>query len=181
MIFVALFILMVVSSAFHYVYESIYAPLLKETLRLNLLILRNQLTRLRAGYGERESHSFNAVGDSLKSAVDNLPSFNVISFYNARKALRSDPALQSKVKERDHVIATCSIRELREISDSLDRYLLKAVLINSGGFFFWTWPGFLVWYVVNKVRGLDTSCIRTVIRSLLMIPEGMMLKFTKTI
>lgn len=95
-----LFIANVIMSVLHYMYESIYAPNLREILKFRLLGLRHSLS-------------------SLRNEID---------------------------PERDRIIERCKNKALREMSNSLDQYLLRILLVNSGGFFFWTWPVFLIVY-----------------------------------
>lgn len=73
------------------------------------------------------------------------------------------------------MIEDSPLTELREITNGLDGLMIKAVLINSGGFFL-TWPVFLMIYVVNRLRRTWSTRVRELVRSVLFGPQDVLVR-----
>jgi hypothetical protein len=179
MFFNGMMIFLIVMAFVHYTYEMTIAPSLRTWLKNDMLALRDRLRSLQA-MSWKDEKGFDIVESSIDLAIKNLQVYNVAVLYEARMLLRSEVGLKVLVFEQGLLIEKSSMKELPEIVNCLGGYVLKAVAINSGGFFFWTWPVFLVIYTVQKIRRIGSNSLMELLRSILYVPQGVLYRLTHT-
>ncbi|MEO7509325.1 MAG: hypothetical protein ABIZ95_18915 [Pyrinomonadaceae bacterium] len=125
----------------HFVYEGIIAPSLRAYLRIRLFDLRDELRDLKI---EREIQLPNDVFRDIQSLINGVilrlrqidPQFMLL----AEKAFENDAKLQQSAANKLARLEACPVDEVVEIRKKCFRYIDFAVLVNSGGLFFYLVP-----------------------------------------
>jgi hypothetical protein len=74
------------------------------------------------------------------------------------------------IDQRKHAIDQSDPR-LQGIVIRLDRYLLNALLINSGSLLFWMSPIILIVFIRNRFLKIWPDWIRLTVKSFVFVPE----------
>lgn len=156
-----LFLLVVLASFWHFIYEGIVAPSIRARLRFDVFRLRDSL-RIMASNNGADKRTFTHVHDLLNTAIQVIPVVSISAIAEARRAVHADQDLQRRISKRDAVLESAN-QEIRDLVDQACRVAYKALLVNSGGWYFYLVPLTAAYWPIRRICNA--------VDRLLMIPE----------
>lgn len=144
---------LIVFAAFHFIYEGIIAPSLRFNLRFKLFGLRDDLRRLKVGKGgELSDEVFNVMQGVINNTITLLHRTNLDLIVRAEIDLEEDAALRKRVQKRRELLDACPLEEVQRIRKEAGTAMYRAVLINSGGWFVYIVPVFVLIGCASRVQ-----------------------------
>ncbi|MCJ2530739.1 MAG: hypothetical protein LN413_00255 [Candidatus Thermoplasmatota archaeon] len=116
----------------HWIYEGIIAPSLRMKLRYELFALRDDLRRLNdPTTPEIEDRVYNALQESLNSAIRFLSIINLEMMFRAYRLLESDSNARAFADKRNRLLSSCEHPEVQRIRIRMREVLERALGTNS--------------------------------------------------
>jgi hypothetical protein len=169
-LFVALFLL----ALYHFLYESVIAPSLRDLLSFKLFALRDDLRRLRlAGDGECDGDVFEVLQESLNSSINLTRVVDLRFVGKVKKLIASDKAIRLEVERRRQMLAASPNPNVRQIREKQIDLMIWAILINHGGWLLYVClllPLFLFATLVSRWKHGFLSMFRQ-IEGVVYLPE----------
>lgn len=155
----------------HLVYESIIMPSVRMELRYKLFSVRDQLLRVKfTKQQDFDQETFNLIYQSINSTIRHLPYFNFSLMYEAFSQFKENRDLNQKVEKKLEKINACEIPEVKRLYSKANKYASLAFLANTGAWFIYLLPVFVILVVFQKVREAYVKT-KTQIERLNVIPE----------
>jgi hypothetical protein len=156
------FILLFVLGLFHFLYESIIAPSIREVLRYKLFALRDDLRQLKHDEPNACSDEvFVILQESLNNSI-NLTKIVTWRLINQIKHLiANNPIVRAEVERRRRILASCPSQLVRQIREKQLDLLIWATAVNNGGALFYVWlllPFFVIFWAIQRwKRGIAAA------------------------
>ncbi len=149
---------------FHYLYQGLVAPLMRLFLLEKLYELKRRLRPLyRSTVSNTEEVSI--LDKSIETAIQNLDKFDIYIIYTASRHVKAKTQLRNETIKRNNGIGSPNDPNLRSIANLFDDYLLRALMINSGGLLLWLAPLLSVVYLRNRLITTWSNRIKATMRS----------------
>jgi hypothetical protein len=147
---VYMFLLAGLYSLLHFIWEGIIAPSMRQSIRIDLFVLRDELRRLKINKPGMSLDAFNAVQDGLNSAICHLNGIDDPFLIYCDTMVRRDPKLKECVEKRQELVRSAKSAELLKIAGQIRVKVETAARINSGGVYLYLVPIALGYLCVKK-------------------------------
>jgi hypothetical protein len=127
-----LFLLLVLVSMLHFVYEGIILPSMRLKNRIRLFKLRDRLRRLKIDDPDLDDRAFSSVQQSLNFFVQKLYMIDVPYIIACNEAIERSPELKEVVKKRRDLIENANSPELKEIVNEIFSTVKQTAIANNG-------------------------------------------------
>src|SRR6266542_6528845 len=136
----------------HFIYEGIILPSIRLNLRYKLFVLRDELRSLRHDKGgDISTEIYNAQEVIINNAISVLPYVDFIRIAAAREA---GPELKKKAEERESLINSCNVKEVKDIYSKTMHIVFCAFISNIGSWFIYIVPVAIVVGFFQKIFSL---------------------------
>jgi hypothetical protein len=140
-----LILAMMLMALWHWVYESLVAPSLRQSLRLELWWLHQELLDLVAAEADASRHEpLQMLGESVCVLDLLLEKFDAVTVASVAVELRRDPALRARAEARGRILDGSASAVVRRVRQRTLDVAARAVVINSGGWCIFIVPFALV-------------------------------------
>lgn len=129
--------IIILVSAWHFVYEGAIAPTARMLLRNRVFRIRDDLRRVHIEDDRLDADLFSLLQDSLNSAIVCLDKIGLAQLVEFRSAMKRDESLRLRIEKRMKLVSECEIDRVKEIEAGLSKTLYLALLFNSGGWIVW--------------------------------------------
>lgn len=137
----ALLFILIILAVFHFLYESIFLPNHRLKLRYDLFTLRDELRDLKINLqGGINDKLFGIVDSSISNTIKYLPQINISLILKVEKIIETNEMVKKHVERRMEFVNTCDIPEVTKILARTSNIGLKALLLNTGGWFIYLIP-----------------------------------------
>ncbi|MDT7809819.1 MAG: hypothetical protein QOJ70_3632 [Acidobacteriota bacterium] len=151
---------LIVFAAFHFIYEGIIAPSLRFNLRFKLFGLRDDLRRLKVVEGDEFSDEvFNVMQGVINNTITLLHRTNLDLIVRAEIDLQENAALRKRVQKRRELLDACPLEEVQRIRKEAGAAMFRAVVINSGGWFVYIVPFFVLLGCASRVQAFVKAAL----------------------
>lgn len=151
MIVKLLFFVLIVSAVFHLIYQMLVAPTLRTFLGYRLSALRDRSRYLWLTSIYKDDPAFRMVDSCITLVMENLDVLNGSTLVKAARIKMTKGIISLHVRDRRRIMDQTNVVELTMLMQSLDRYTLRCILINSGGLIAWMAPLILIGYIAMKL------------------------------
>ncbi len=137
---VYLFLVAGLYSLLHFIWEGIIAPSMRQSIRIDLFALRDELRRLKISEPDMPMEAFNAVQDGLNSTICHLNGIDVPFLVYCDKMVDRDPKLKECVEKRQELVRSANSPALVKIAGQIRLKVEAAARTNSGGLYLYLVP-----------------------------------------
>lgn len=149
---------------FHFLYDGIILPSIRQHLRNKLFALRDKLRmEYINGLDKQDIEAFNLTHEAINNFVNRLPMLTITVRAEIEVAIKNDHKLKEKVNKRRAILESCQSAKIKEINESINKILLEAFIANSGGWLVYLIPVAVLLTIWQK---LATDC-----RELVVVPH----------
>lgn len=148
-----LFVIAFILALFHFVYESIIAPMVRLELRYKLFKLRDSLRNFSLNQeGSRETHqTIELLDNSICTVIKRLPNIDLKSSLAAQKAFDQDDKFREAVLKRRLLLEDSPDEAIKNFHNKLMTYSSYALVCNMGGWAYILLPIFIAVTVFSKL------------------------------
>lgn len=139
-----LIIVLTLFALWHFVYESILLPSIRQHLRNDLFVIRDELRQHRQNNPGINMKAFNNLSDGINSYLTRLPLISIGLLARVSKKLKDEPELVEQLKEKERFFIEHSDEKMREIRARANKVLDNTMLANMGAWFAYAVPIVLV-------------------------------------
>ena len=151
---------LILLSFFHFIYESILLPSFRLRLRYKLFSLRDDLRHIKIENDQKINDKiFSFLQSSINNVINSLHLINFQMLYMLTKAVKKDESLSRKVEDINKELENCNSNSILRIRYKLSKYFAFALIINSGGWFIYLFPFFLVLLLSNYLKMLIKNVV----------------------
>lgn len=155
-----LFLFLAFLAAFHLIYEGVIAPELRMGVRNDLFEVRDVLRDIKCREMDAvDDESFDIVHDAVNRFTHRVSSFTVFVVAQMKKLRESDPQAYERVRKRSQKLAAVPSRDFQDVLRTMDRVLVRAMLINSGAWFVFIIPIVVVAVVLTRLSKIAMATI----------------------
>lgn len=146
---------------FHFLYDGIILPSIRQHLRNRLFALRDKL-RLEYinGIDKQDIEAFNLTHEAINNFVNRLPMLTISVYAEIEVAIKNDHKLKEKVNKRRAILENCKSPKIKEVNESINKILFDAFIANSGGWMIYLIPMAVLLTIWRK---LATNCKELVV------------------
>lgn len=120
---------LIVIAAWHWVYESVLAPSLRQALQFELESLRRAMRELRQS--GRDPHA-EALSECVDAVGATFETFDVVTVAAVKRELHRNPLLRARIEARRRLLEGTENAALQSIRRRAVRLAHKALAVNSG-------------------------------------------------
>lgn len=158
-IIIVLFILAI----YHLVMDSIIFPSCRFEIRYKLFALRDRLREMKlVDESKIDDQTFSFVDGSLSTALQMLPYINLTFLFALKNHVEKNSQLKKEIEGRATMIASCEVKEVKEITKKRDKLVLLGLVANIGGWLIYILPIILLTIVLAELRSILLSKIGNV-------------------
>ncbi len=151
-------------AAFHFMYDGIILPGIRQHLRNKLFALRDRLRMdYIKGIEKQDIEAFNMTHDAINTFANRLPLLTATVLVDVELAISKNEKLKENVDKRRAIIENCQSTEIKLINSEINKILTEAFLANTGGWLIYILP---VAGVVSVWQRLVNDC-----RKLIAVPH----------
>jgi hypothetical protein len=148
----AIFIILILAPIY-FAWESIVAPSIRLYLRFRIFKLRDELRQLKSLHGKAfEDEAFRYAQDSFNTAIRLLPMITISVAHEAKLAFDNDASLRARVANREALLESCTIVEVKTIRDKAFHCVALALLVNCAGLFVLVIPAAILALFFNRCK-----------------------------
>jgi hypothetical protein len=126
---------------YHFVYESILAPSLRLSLRFQLLVLRDEVRKLKIECGPSlDDKHFLFLQDWVNFLISALNRLDLVSLARAEVESKREPEILKRAQERSKMLDDCNIPRARAIRKQAASIASRALLVNNGAWIIFIAP-----------------------------------------
>ena len=144
----------------HFIYDGIILPSIRWALRNRLFELRDRI-RMLAIKDEvqncEEAYCF--VHDSVNVFLTRLHLLTISQAVEISRAIARDAKLRSRIQKRIDMIERCQNQEITDAFQKMDCVLRIALIANSGTWFLYVIPAFVVFLLMSYLTVLIRSLV----------------------
>ena len=141
------------SAAFHYVYESLAAPEMRDELSARLHRLIGELRVLEKKHsGHPQRRCIHDLRESLQGLLATLDRFGVVVLWLIDRESRANPQGRQEIEALIASLDQCDIPEVGRIRAESVGIVMRAIAITNGGLLLYTAPVALVLFARSSVR-----------------------------
>jgi hypothetical protein len=155
--------ILAIVAVWHFVYESIFAPALRMSLRNQLFVCRDQLRWAMIENPNMDHEVFIYMQESINNAIRYLHALRLSTAVSIQAEIRRNQGLRRLVATRTAAIDNCGIQDIVDLNRRVTEVTARAIAFNAGGWLCWLIP-------IALVIGLWKKVLQT-ISQLLAIPE----------
>lgn len=122
--------ILIVLTAWHYLWDGILAPSFRAEQRFKLFQLRDELRELHYAGGV-STKLFRRLEDSLNGAIEAMPSINLTGMISFVRAVENDARLRQRIEARIAEMDAAP-REVQEISKRFSEIMYTSLGVNIG-------------------------------------------------
>jgi hypothetical protein len=148
---------------FHIAYEAVLAPSFRYYVKLRLYAVRDELRELKMAHPYRVPDDvYRELEDGINCGVALADVMSINGVRQVEHAYATDPDFKSHVLERQELLDSCSLEEVRRIRMRTNRLMGRVLLINTGGAVLYLTPVILVMFARRGWRGMRERCAKVV-------------------
>lgn len=136
-------------ATWHFVYEGILAPSLRMSLRYRIFELRDQL---RTEMYSDDSEASTILQSQMNTSLQVLSEISISDAYQVRKYIRANPNAQEEARRRMVIVENSANPKLKKLADQLSSIIIRAFVVNTGGWIVYVVPLALSWILLKKLR-----------------------------
>ncbi|MFW5700635.1 MAG: hypothetical protein ACOCWM_03010 [Cyclobacteriaceae bacterium] len=146
------FLVLLLLTMYHFVYEAILLPIIRLNLRYKLFKNRDELISLKIDSNNSIPDSvFEILLFSINSTLNRLPYFNIYNISIARRKLKKDPALKRKIDKRVGILNNSNNLKIKLLAKSTENISLFAFFLNSASWLLYFSPIVIIIFIVKQV------------------------------
>jgi len=148
-----LILLILAIAAYHFIYDGIILPSIRQNSRNKLYQLRDELRwEMIEGIDNNDIPAFNLVHDSLNVFVNRLPMITLSMQKQFHTDLQNNETLQKTINKRKKTIEDCSNSKIKQIVLDINDILEATYIANAGGWFIYILPIALTASLLEKIE-----------------------------
>jgi len=149
-----IFLIVILILAFcHFIYEGVFLPSIRLSLRFRLFELRDEVRFLKFKYSDEFSDdAFDYLHQTLNAAIHILPRIDIRTVRLGVLTVRKDPDLLKEIQKRSRVLDECQVKELKNLQSETANVAVKILLANHGAWFIYLVPVVFVIYILDKLK-----------------------------
>jgi hypothetical protein len=137
----------------HFVYEAILLPSMRQNLRFQVFALRDRLRTLKAEHPKQcEDAPFHMLDQSLSWQMNNLHKVTLLFLLETAKRKEHDKDFAEHVKKRIALAESCKLPEFVELLKLRQKLYEDTLALNSGGMFVYLVPVVIAAITWQKIR-----------------------------
>lgn len=141
------------AALWHFVFEAILLPTIRQEIQFKLFTLRDELRALKANEPEAcGDEPFHLLDTSLSWRMDHLESITISFLKRTRDRLRGDSEFRTEVERRLAVLESCKLPEYVRIRQQSNALTLDIVTANSGGWIVYILPIAYTMFIWDKLK-----------------------------
>jgi hypothetical protein len=146
----------------HFIYEAIILPSVRQDLRNQLFRLRDELRSIAIdGYVGRDVEAFNLLHESLNGLVNRVSLITFSVIFDIKSAIHNDKHLEEKIKKRQAILDDCLNTEVKKINEQLGQLITTACIANSGGWLIYIIPLVTLFFTGHQLISWSSQLIAT--------------------
>lgn len=163
-----IFFIGIILAIFHFVYESILLPSIRQRLRYKLFALRDRLVRLSLDNNQKtEIKHFEHIERSINTSIRHLPYMTISTIFHADNFYKMNPELQNDINRRVETIKNLKNEQLKELHSVCIKYSIQSLVYNSMMLFIYLLPIVLLISLIGVIR----NRVKRTVQSLSVTPE----------
>ncbi|GKV97315.1 hypothetical protein PEC301653_03610 [Pectobacterium carotovorum subsp. carotovorum] len=182
-----LFYVLLGMAAAHFIYERILLPSIRLHYRNKLFELRDGIRReiINCKSGE-DNQAAQLVHEALNNAINRLHFMTLPNRVRAQKRLANNPEIQAKIKREVELVTRVANNQVLETITKSVGILDKVLMFNSLMLLIYTFPIFLVVFVVAKVVKTVNSLLSALIeqksleQAVMLLPDKQVAKLVQS-
>lgn len=164
-----LLLVFVFLAAFHFAYDGILLPSLRDRFQSKLYGLRDDVRRLKMTQSDRlDSFSYNYLQSLLNNAINIVPHIGVTMLYTSSKFFTQNTNLKKKAVDSINRIEAYQDEEIKRIRREAVRVLDRAFFVNTLALMLYLLPIAVAVAAMIKIKDI----IKNNIDSLVSVPEN---------
>ncbi len=138
---------LVIVAVFHFVYDGIVLPSIRQHFRNKLFILRDELRSIYIDEKDTiDREIFNLVHDSLSNFINRIHILTISTRKDFVKRYSGDKGFKKEIDKRRTMVEKYDHQKLKNIIKEADQILKYSFIANSGAWFVYVIPiAFVVW------------------------------------
>lgn len=150
-----LFVFFTITTLLHYLYDSVVVPTLRLRLRYKLFAIRDEVRWLMIqNQGKPGIKALQELHASVNGSLLWLPAIDFHTMLSLRRALDADSELSRAYAYREELFLNCEIPDVPSLRDRMTDVVFNGFLVNSGAWFIYLVPLFMVVTMCEKFAGL---------------------------
>ena len=126
---------------FHFVYDDIVLPSIRQHLRNKLYALRDELRWLKInGIDHADNAAFELVHDAINTFANRLPMLTISVRQSFEREIKHNTQLQHIIETRTKTIKSCRNSDIQRIYAEVNNILETVYIANAGGWFIYIVP-----------------------------------------
>ena len=152
-----LFYIVLTLAIWHFAYEGIIAPALRNSLRYKYFALRDELRNLKiSGLEQGDEKIYSVLDQSICSIIHTMSFITMGNYFLLKKRLSKNPELKEELKETFDFVGNAKNKNLIDIDAKMASLSGKALVINNGGWIIYL----LVPVIVILIVGVFTEKVK---------------------
>jgi hypothetical protein len=148
-----LFLLLFTLALFHWAYESALAPSFRLGARYKLFALRDELRQFSRQHGVQLDRKAIAVLEgSINGAIEYMRSIDFAFVWAFRERCASDQSFRDRTEDRTSLVESYRDPEFQTLRYRYEKLFGKVMAINSGAWFVYLVPFFVIAFFWRTVR-----------------------------
>jgi hypothetical protein len=141
-----------VVAVWHFIFELIILPSLRQQLKFKIFDLRDRLRTLKADHSTQCGNAaFHQLDDSLSWQIDNQHKLTFSLIHDTTAELKNNPDLHAKVEKRLADLNSCELPEYRSIREERNKLFTQALIANSLGWAIYLVPILFICMAMEKI------------------------------
>ena len=129
------------ASLWHFVYEAILLPSIRQNLRHKIFALRDRLRAFKAeNPAQCSDETFGLMDEQLSWLIHNLPKITFSLVSQSERLLKRNAELRDEVAQRVKILKGCQLNEYVEIRKEAAELTMRTLAYNSGGWIVYLVP-----------------------------------------
>lgn len=149
------FLVVVLIAIWHFVYDGIIAPSIRQRYRNELFKIRDQLRGAKIeGIAKSDERAFWFVHDGVDNFLDRLPSLTLLRARSLSVEYDSNESLRKVLKGHLDAVRDCGDQRIKDAFDKTNSIIEKAMIVNFGGWFIYLIPLACLVMLLSKLSTL---------------------------
>lgn len=143
---------LIIVSLFHFIYEAIVLPSIRQHYRNRLFALRDRLRSIYINQKDAIDYEiFNLIHDSLSNFINRIHTLTISTEAEFVRMYNTDENFRKIIDKRRTMVDGCEHKELKRIVEQANAILKRSFIANAGAWFIYIIPIVLMAHFFQKI------------------------------